>query len=347
MSVQENEPTALIEGHGVDHAALEAYLRELGLTGVLEIREFGGGYSNVTYLLKMGDRALVMRRGPFGVVVKGAHEMSREYKALVGLEKMWTKSPRPVAFCDDLGGVGATFYLMKRVDGVVLRKDTAGLSPDVVRRLSESLIDTLVEYHAIDYVAAGLGGLGKPDGFLERQVPGWTDRYRAAQTDDLRDVEEMAVWIAGNIPVAQAPTMLHNDFKYDNVLMDRGLGGVVCVLDWEMATLGTSLALWQEAGDPPDLHAARFGPTQLPGNLTRLEFAERYAAKTGRDLTQLPWYYVFGLFRMLASLQQLYQRYALGKTKEPRYAPMLMAVRGMAAAGVAVIRKGRIDRLED
>lgn len=354
MTLMENEPGAIIEGHGVDRASLAEYLRRLGISGSLDVREFGGGYSNVTYLLKTDGRELVMRRSPFGVVVKGAHDMRREYRALVGLEKMWTKSPRPVAFCDDLSVVGAPFYLMERVDGIVLRKDTAGLSPDVMRRLSESLVDTLVEYHAIDYVAAGLGDLGKPDGFLQRQVPGWTDRYRAAQTDDLRDVEEMAEWIAANIPASQAPTMLHNDFKYDNVLMDRGLHGVVCVLDWEMATIGdpmvdvgTSLALWQEAGDPPDLHAARFGPTQLPGNLTRLEFAERYAAKTGRDLTHLPWYYVFGLFRMLVSLQQLYQRHVLGKTTEARYASLLTAVRGMAAAGVAVIRKGRIDRLEE
>lgn len=348
-----NEPSSVIEGHGFDREPLERYLRDtVELAGTLEVREFGGGFSNFTYLLRMGDRELVMRRGPKGVAIKGAHDMSREYRALVGLAPMWSKSPRPIAFCDDLSVIGAPFYLMERVDGVVLRRDTAGLSPEVMSRLSASLVDTLVEYHAIDYERAGLSSLGKPEGFLERQVAGWTDRYRKAKTDEIPDVDVIAAWIAAHIPPPQPATLLHNDFKYDNVLIDRQLERVVCVLDWEMATLGdplvdvgTALALWQEASDPPGLDAARFGPTQLPGNLTRVGFAERYAKQTGRDLTHLPWYYVLGLFRMLVSLQQLHQRFVLGKTTESRYAMMPMAVRGMAAAGVAVIEKGRIDRL--
>ncbi len=345
-----NDATAVIEGHGFDRVALEGYVQKtLQLTGPLEVREFGGGYSNFTFLLTIGGRELVMRRGPAGVVIKGAHDMSREYKALVGLAPMWSKSPRPIAYCDDTTVIGAPFYLMERVDGVVLRRDSAGLGPEVMQRLSESLVDTLVEYHAVDYVKAGLGALGKPDGFLERQVAGWSERYRKAKTEELPDIDAMAVWLAANVPPAQAPTMLHNDFKYDNVLIVRQLERVVCVLDWEMATigdplvdLGAALALWQEAGDPPRLQAARFGPTHLPGNLTRSQFAARYAEKTGRDLTHLNWYYVLGLFRMLISLQQLYQRLVLGKTTEQRYLIMPEAVRGMAQSGVAVIGGGPI-----
>ena len=350
MTAVVNEPSQVIEGHGVHRARLQEYLQSItGLTGTLEVQEFGGGYSNFTYLLRLGARELVMRRGPKGVVIKGAHDMSREYKALVGLAPMWAKSPRPVAYCDDLGVIGAPFYLMERVDGVVLRRDSAGLQPEVMKRLGESLVDTLVEYHAIDFQKAGLGGLGRPEGFLERQVAGWVDRYEKAKTDEIADIDQMGRWLAANIPTALAPTMLHNDFKYDNVLVDRGLQQVVCVLDWEMATLGdplvdlgTMLALWQQADDPPGLEAARFGPTQLPGNLTRVQVAQRYAAKTGRPLDALPWYYVLGLFRMLISLQQLYQRFVLGKTTQRRYLMMPTAVRGMAAQGVSVIEKRQL-----
>ena len=345
-----NEPGAVVERHALDREALSAYLKTLGYEGPLEIKEFGGGYSNVTYLLKIGERELVMRRGPVGVTVHGAHDMAREHRTLVALAPMWTKSPRPVALCDDLAVLGAKFYLMERVDGVVLRRDAEGIAPETMHRLCESLVDTLVEFHQIDYEKAGLGHIGRPAGFLDRQVSGWIERYKVAKTDEIPDVHTVERWLAANIPTPQPPTLLHNDFKYDNVLVDRALTGVVCVLDWEMTTLGdplvdlgASLALWQQEGDAPDLMAARFGPTHLPGNLTRLQVAERYAQKTGADLAKLPWYYVLGLYKMIGALQQLYRRYVLGHTKEERYKNLAIAIRGMAAEGVRVMGQGNIE----
>ena len=349
-SLAGNEPGAVVERHALDRDSLSAYLRTLGYDGPLAIQEFGGGYSNVTYLLTIGDRELVMRRGPVGVTVHGAHDMGREHRTLVALAPMWTKSPRPVAYCEDLGVVGAKFYLMDRVDGVVLRRDVTGLPPATMRRLSENLVDTLVELHQIDYVKAGLGHIGKPVGFLDRQVKGWIERVKVAKTEEVPDVPILETWLGANIPTPQRPTLLHNDYKYDNVLMDRALTGVKCVLDWEMCTLGdplvdlgASLALWQQEGDAPDLMAARFGPTQLPGNLTRAEAAARYAASTGVSLEHFPWYYVLGLYKMIGALMQLYRRYALGYTQEERYKILAVAVRGMAAEGRRVIASGEIE----
>jgi aminoglycoside phosphotransferase (APT) family kinase protein len=348
MTSPGNEPGAVVERHALDRASLSAYLRTLGYDGPLDVKEFGGGYSNVTYLLQIGERELVMRRGPVGVTVHGAHDMGREHRTLTALAPMWTKSPRPVALCEDLAVIGAKFYLMERVDGVVLRRDVV-LPPETMRRLSENLIDTLVEFHQIDYEKAGLGHIGKPVGFLDRQVKGWVERYRVARTDEVPDVEIIEAWLAANIPTPQPPTLLHNDYKYDNVLMDRALTGVKCVLDWEMTTLGdplvdlgASLALWMQEGDAPDLMAARFGPTHLPGNLTRLEVAQRYAQRTGADLSALPWYYVLGLYKMIGALAQLYRRYVLGHTREERYRTLAVAVRGMAAEGRRVLERGEI-----
>jgi aminoglycoside phosphotransferase (APT) family kinase protein len=301
----------------------------------------------------------VLRRAPPGVKIKSAHDMGREYRILSHLANVWEKTPRPLAQCDDESLIGSAFYVMERVRGVILRQRVpSGLTLDAetMRRVSESVIDTLAEIHAIDFRAAGLGDLGKPEGYVTRQMSGWTERYRKAQTDDVPSFEELGAWLSSHAPRIENETahasLVHNDFKYDNVVLDPDLRGVVSVLDWEMATvgdplmdLGTTLGYWIDPDDPPVFQVMVFGPTNLPGNLRRAQIAQRYAEKSGRDLEGILFYYAFSLYKLAVVAQQLYKRYKDGLTKEERYAPMLEGVRAVTSAALVAVAKGRIDRL--
>lgn len=343
------------KGAELDLEKLRSWLAQHGLPGEIEVRQFPRGYSNLTYLLRVGEREVVLRRPPVGVKIASAHDMGREHRILSNLSKVWSKAPRPIAFCEDESVLGAPFYVMERVPGVILRaKVPSGLAlpPERMRHLSELLIDTLAEIHAIDLPAAGLADLGKPDGYVERQVRGWTERYRKAQTDEVPEFDEVATWLAANLPKESGAALIHNDLKYDNVVLSSDLERVDAVLDWEMATvgdplmdLGCTLGYWVEANDPPLMQAMRFGPTDLPGNLRRMELVERYQQKSGRAVTNLPFYFTFALLKLAVVGQQLYQRYAKGLTTEPRYALLIEGVRGLSRAGVHVIATQQIDVL--
>jgi aminoglycoside phosphotransferase (APT) family kinase protein len=326
-------------GEELAKAPLTAYLRAtLGGDGELQITQFPGGYSNLTYLCRYGDRELVLRRPPFGSKVKSAHDMGREFRILRALHPVYPKVPRPLSFCEDEAVLGAPFYLMERVPGVILRRSPPpelGLGEAQLPALCAALCDTLVELHAIDWQAVGLAELGRPEGYVERQVSGWSKRYRDAQTDEVPVVHEVMDWLAQNLPVSPAATLVHNDFKFDNLILDPGdLTRVLAVLDWEMATigdplmdLGTTLCYWVEAKDPPELVAARFGPTTLPGSYTRAELCARYAARSGRDLSRVVFYYCFGLFKTAVVVQQIYYRYKQGLTRDPRFAALADSMR--------------------
>jgi aminoglycoside phosphotransferase (APT) family kinase protein len=222
-----------------------------------------------------------------------------------------------------------------------------------MRAASESLVDTLAEIHTLDFAKAGLSDLGKPEGYVERQITGWAERYRKAQTDELPQVDALGKWLAENRPKDSGAALLHNDFKYDNVVLDAETATkVVAVLDWEMATLGdprmdlgTTLGYWVEADDPPVFQVMAFGPTRLPGNLRRMEFVKRYAEKTGKDPGEVLYYFAYALFKLSVVAQQLYKRYKDGLTKEERYAPMLEGVKAVTTAALHAIDKGRIDHL--
>jgi aminoglycoside phosphotransferase (APT) family kinase protein len=322
---------------------LAPYLREvLGAPGAeVSVSQFPGGHSNLTYLVTVGGRELVLRRPPFGSQVKTAHDMGRELRVLTHLAPVDPRAPRPVHGTSDESIIGAPFYLMERVRGVILRRQLPpGLVLDapLARRLSEALIDALADLHAVDYRAVGLGDFGHPEGYVERQVSGWSKRYRDAQTDDVPEMDALGAWLAAHLPASPAPAIIHNDYKYDNLVFAEGdLGRVVGVLDWEMATvgdplmdLGTTLCYWIEAGDPPEMQALAFGPTAAPGSLTRAELAARYAERTGRDLTQLEFYYRFGLFKTAVVVQQIYFRWKTGKTRDTRFAGWNLAVGAMA-----------------
>ncbi|MCI0693294.1 phosphotransferase family protein [candidate division KSB1 bacterium] len=351
-----DQPRAIRAGEELNTNQLEAYLKAKlsELLGSLAIQQFPSGYSNLTYLLRFGERELVLRRPPFGAKIKTAHDMAREYRILTNLIQVYPKVPMPLLYCDDESIIGAPFYVMERVKGVILRaKPPAGinLSPELMRRLSGSCIDNLVAIHRIDYGEAGLSGLGKPEGYVERQIRGWTQRYQNARTDDIPEIDRVIEWLNANLPAESGAALIHNDYKYDNLVLDPDdLSNLIAVLDWEMATigdplmdLGTTLSLWIEADDPPEV--MMFGLTALPGNLNREQLVERYAQKSGRDIPHVVFYYVYGLFKIAVIVQQIYSRYKQGLTHDKRFAPLIHVVRACGKMAVLAMAKKRITRL--
>ena len=353
-------PRPVRPGEELNAAALAVWLKERlpGVEGPIDIEQFPGGHSNLTYLLHPGDRELVLRRPPFGSKVKTAHDMGREFRVLSRLYAAYPKAPRALLHCDDPEVIGAPFYIMERVRGVILRHQKApegiGLPPERMRAISEALVDGLADLHAVDYQAAGLGDLGRPEGYVARQVEGWTARWQGSRTDDVPDVDRAAAWLAAHQPRETGAALVHNDYKYDNlVLHPEELERIVAVLDWEMATvgdplmdLGSSLGYWVDPDDSPERLHFPAGPTALAGNLRRAEVAERYAARSGRDLSNLLFYYVQGLFKIAVIAQQIYYRYKQGLTRDERFAAMIGAVRLLGRTAVQAIEKKRIDRLE-
>ena len=348
-----DQPRPMRPGEELDLPKLAAYLdAHLGARGPVEVLQFPGGHSNLTYLVRHGDAEYVLRRPPFGSKVKGAHDMGREVAVLSKLAEVYSRAPRPLAYCDDEAVLGARFYVMERRRGVILRKDLPPgmtIDPPTARRLCELLVDALVELHDIDFAAAGLADFGKPAGYVERQVKGWTERYVGSQTDDIAAVTEVAAWLDAHRPADGAAALIHNDFKFDNLIFDDRLTHVTGILDWEMATLGdplmdlgTSLSYWVEAGDPAPMHVMRFGLTMLPGMMTRRELCDAYAARSGRSVGTMVFYYAFGLFKTAVVAQQIYYRYAKGLTTDPRFAMFIQGVRVLAEQARATIDAGRV-----
>jgi aminoglycoside phosphotransferase (APT) family kinase protein len=341
-------------GEELDLARLEPYLRSHfpGLAGTLVVRQFPSGHSNLTYSVTLGEKEMVLRRPPFGSKVKTAHDMGREFHVLEKLHASYP-APKPLLHCTDESVIGAPFYIMERVHGVILRRDLpAGLdfSPPVARRLSESFIDNLAALHSLDYNTLGLGDLGKPQGYLERQVKGWTERYYGSKTHELPEVEKIAPWLKEHMPAQSGATLVHNDYKYDNMVLDSAdITRIVAVLDWEMCTLGdpmtdlgTALGYWVQANDPPDVRPARWGPTAAPGSLTRLELLDRYQAKTGRDVSDIVFYYAFALFKTAVIIQQIYYRYYHGMTRDDRFASMGEVTRMLLQASLRAMESNQI-----
>ena len=348
-----DQPQNIRSGEELNTAQLEAYLKKQipDLRDVLQIQQFPSGYSNLTYSLKFDERELVLRRPPFGAKIKTAHDMAREYRILAGLIQTYPKVPRPLLYCDDDSIIGAPFYVMERVKGVILRaQPPAGinLSPELMRRLSEACIDNLVEIHQIDFTKTDLRDLAKPEGYVERQIRGWTQRYQNARTDEIPEIERVIAWLNSNLPPVSGTALIHNDYKYDNLVLDpNDLSQIIAVLDWEMATigdplldLGTTLGYWVEADDPPEMKM--FGLTHLPGNLKREQLANRYAEKSGREISNLVFYYVFGLFKIAVIVQQIYSRYRQGHTNDARFASLLHVVQACGKMAARAMDQNRI-----
>jgi aminoglycoside phosphotransferase (APT) family kinase protein len=331
-------------GEELNVEKLEPYLRATFPTefGPLQVQQYPSGHSNLTYAVRLGERDLVLRRPPFGSKVKSAHDMSREFRVLAKLHAVYPPAPEVLAFCDDADILGAPFYLMQPIHGVILRKNLPpeiNLSPEKARRLNESLVDNLVALHHVDYAKAGLGDLGKPEGYLARQVRGWIDRYHNSGTHDHPEVEKIAGWLERNMPEAQSAALIHNDYKFDNVVLDAAdITQIKGVLDWEMATLGdpltdlgTTLAYWANQNDSEDLKQNLSDVTTQTGSMSREEVAQYYAKSTNADLEHIAFYLAFARFKLAVIVQQIFYRYHQGLTRDARFA-------GLPARVVALLR---------
>lgn len=336
----DSDTRAVRRGEDLDWPALVAWLRQRlpacdvpGLDAAREpaVSQFPGGHSNLTYLVRFGDVDIVIRRPPFGPVPPTAHDMAREFRWLSAMHRVFPLAPRPYLLCDDPGVVGAVFYAMERRSGLVVRADEppqlAG-RPAARRALSEALVDTLADLHAVDVAGNGLMGLGKPAGFVERQVRGWSERWARSQTTALPQMDALAVWLRDRLPPdPPAASVVHGDFKLDNVMIDpEDVGRVVAVFDWEMSALGDPLvdlgivlAYWQPTS-PPEQRDALTTVTDREGYLSPEEVVRRYAARSGRDVSNVRYYQIFALFKIAVVIQQIYYRYAQGQTTDARFA---------------------------
>jgi aminoglycoside phosphotransferase (APT) family kinase protein len=340
-----DEPRGVRPGEELDGARLGEYLaRHLpGLGGPLGVRQFPAGFSNLTYLLTAGGTELVLRRPPFGTKPKTGHDMAREFRVLSALRERFPYCPRALHYCADESVIGAPFYVMERLRGMILRHGyPAGLepTPELAGAQQTALVDVLAQLHAVDYAAAGLADLGRPEGYVERQVQGWAERYQRARTPGSPAFESTLAWLGAHRPRESGAALIHNDYKLDNVVFDEGdPRRLVGVLDWEMATLGDplmdlgcSLSYWVQADDPDWLRETSLIPTQVPGSLTRREVLARYAAQSGREIGDARFYYVFGLFRLAGIAQQIYYRFHHGQTSDARFAGLGASVQRLERA---------------
>ncbi len=317
---------------------------------VTAVEQFPGGFSNLTYLLKTSTGEFVLRRPPHGAAGRSMHDMPREARILSVCELRHIPAPRAIVTCEDSAVIGAPFYVMERVNGVILRgsKAPSGYDAKVFAALGESFLDTLVAIHGATPSDPVIGGLGRPLGYVSRQVEGWTERYAKSRTDDVASIEQLATWLAEKQPSESGACLIHNDFKYDNLVLDpEKPGRIVAVLDWEMATLGdplldvgTSLAYWIEAEDHPAFKALGLGITALPGNLTRAELWERYLKKSGRSQRPSTWYHAFGVFKVAVIAQQIYARFKKGHTSDERFARLGEVVKLLGEFGGSVVARG-------
>ena len=326
-----------------DEDRLLAYLSDKveGVDGEMTVRQFDGGKANLTYLLRFDEsREYVLRRPPLGPYAPSAHDMRRENRVLSILREAFPFAPRLYHFCEDEDVIGAPFLIMERCRGIVIRDvmpDHFAAKTDSPRLMSEALVDTLAAFHAVDYEDLGLSQLGRPKGFIERQVEGWWRRWQAAKLDESPQVTEIHRWLADHVPESSYYSLVHNDFKLDNTMFDADdPSKVVAILDWDMCTLGdplsdlgTLLTYWTQPEDPPMVKSIATMPTGCDGFFTRKQILERYAEKSGRDLSDIQFYHVLGIFRLLVILQQIYIRYVRGFTQDRRFADMGLSVTGL------------------
>ncbi|MCP5097010.1 MAG: phosphotransferase family protein [Chloroflexi bacterium] len=335
-----------------DEAGLADYLRGKldGSKRPLTVRQFGGGAANLTYLLDYGTHEYVLRRPPLGPVAQSAHDMAREFKVLSVLHQVLPTAPRAFLYCDDAEIIGANFFVMERRHGIVVRRSLPQRfadMPDAPRRMSTALVDTLVAFHAVDYEALGLGDLGKPQGFVERQIEGWYKRWHKAKSEDLADMETAYQWLKDNLPDSRHVSLVHNDYKLDNVMLDTDdPGKLVAIFDWDMCTLGDPLSdlgallcYWTEPTDSPTMQGMAMMPTGALGFMTRQELVERYAEVSGRSIQHIHFYHALGLFRLTVIIAQIYIRFARGQTQDKRFAAFGPMIALMARAAVEVAER--------
>lgn len=343
------DTAAVRRGEEIDVGSLREYLRgKIEGTGRgFHIHQFPHGHSNLTYLVQIADREYVLRRGPLGPVAPKAHDMVREFRVLQAVHPHFPEGPEAYLVCEDVAVIGGVFFLMERRHGVVLRDPSAPElhgARQAPQCASEAFVDCMVRMHSIDVERTGLIALGKPEGFVARQVQGWAQRWNRSKTDQLPEMDRVIEWLTARVPASSAAALVHNDFKLDNVMLrSSGLDHVEAVLDWEMATIGDPLAdlgltlcywAWTSA---PGLGAAVLPTvTSQPGWYTREQFIERYAERTGRDVSNIRYYEVLGIFKLAVIVQQIFYRFARGQTQDQRFRHFDDRVKALARLAASV-----------
>lgn len=338
----------------VDARTLQGYLkRELGVADdqPLLIERIQGGHSNETFFLTYGARSLVLRRPPHGPLLPTAHDVTREYRLLQALIQTPIPVPRPLFLCQDTAVIGAPFYVMERVRGVVIREQ---LPPpfdtdlQARRQLGEELIDRLVDLHALDWQASGLADIGRPQGYLARQLRRWAGQLEAARTRAIPELDAVTTWLQEHLPASQETTIVHGDYRLDNAVFASATPTrIEAILDWEMATLGDPLAdvgyllsFWSEVGDPPFPYGdPGWQITGQPGFLSRSELLERYTAKSGRPVRHLRFYLALAIWKLAILLEGSYQRYLSGTTDDPFFQMLEQCVPALARRALAVCQQ--------
>jgi aminoglycoside phosphotransferase (APT) family kinase protein len=364
----EKDTSPIREGEELNNVLLEAYLREhlpkeiqgepFDLSLPLAVEQFPGGHSNLTYMVSLFGREFVLRRPPFGPVAPTAHDMPREFRLLEAINPHFNIAPKPYLLCEDVSVIGAPFYLMERRKGLVIRRDLPEELNDsqTLRKISKGMVATLAALHAVDIYSSGLVGLGKPVGFVTRQVKGWTDRWHRSKTKEITEIDEIAQWLLDKLPPEPDPeagrpaTLVHNDFKLDNVMLSsKDPSQPVAVLDWEMCTvgdplvdLGILLCYWAEKDDPEDRREAISPVTVQPGWMTRAEITELYAEFTGREVSRIDFYEIFAIFKIAVVVQQIYVRYVRGQTHDERFAAFGPRVEGLARAALDLANQSKL-----
>ncbi|MEP7212036.1 MAG: phosphotransferase family protein [Acidobacteriota bacterium] len=374
------ETTVPRPGEAIDETKLAGYLQDkVSLkNGKIEVLQFPAGSSNLTYLIKSGEDEFVLRRPPFGNTVKSAHDMRREFDVLSMLSVVYTPAPKPLLFCEDVSVIGSEFYLMERRRGLIIRGNLgqnhlrkrvgSSLASGSIREnktadakiladsqpfrleVCRSFIQNLADLHALDYKAAGLESVGHPEGYTRRQVEGWTKRYFAAKTDEHPELERAVTWLNDNIPAESGASLVHNDYKFDNIMVDpNDLAKITAVLDWEMVAvgdplmdLGTTLGYWMDKDAGEEMLNMPFNPRVLMANISRRELADMYAEASGRDISNILYYYVFGTFKIAVIAQQIYARYVKGFTKDTRFARFDTFVAALGQIAARTIKRGTL-----
>jgi aminoglycoside phosphotransferase (APT) family kinase protein len=345
------------KGEELPAVKLKQFLQENQLIGSIEselfVKQFTHGYSNLTYLLSIEDKEYVLRKPPIGAIKRG-HDMSREFKVQSAVQKEFSKVPKMFAYTDDAAVLGSEFYIMEKVEGIILNFKEAkkrDIPANDYKTIANAWLDTFTELHQLDYDAIGLTNLGKPEGYVERQVTNWGKQYLKAATKDVPSAEKVMQWMQENQPKNYQHCLIHNDYKYDNVVFkDNSWKEITAVLDWEMATLGdplmdlgTSLGYWTLASDHDFVKQGIPSPTIFEGNPMRSEIVASYAKKSGRDIHNMVFYYAFGLFKIAVIAQQIYYRYSKGLTSDPRFANLDKAAELCCNLALKSIKTNLID----
>jgi len=352
-----DKPKSVRRGEELDNSKLSEYLKQVNpeWEGEMTVQQFSGGYSNLTYNLIIGDHDLILRRPPFGANVKSGHDMEREYTVQNQLRSHFEPVAPVYHLCQDHDVMGCDFYIMQRVKGVILRANGLGEQgqQEVYKQISETWLKTLVDLHLVDYAAADLSDLGRPEGYTRRQIEGWTRRYIKAKTHDHKSASFVMDWLNKSIPNDVESALIHNDYKYDNVMFAPGdWSRIIAILDWEMATIGnpimdfaTSLAYWAEEEDVAVFGPLISQPTYQEGNPDRTQLIEMYGDRAGSDMSDIVYHYVYGLFKIAVIIQQIYYRYHHGLTDDPRFAKLDQAVQGFCFKAQRAIEKDRVSQL--